>query len=65
MSAPSRGTASLRNRHSKGLTIVQLMIIIGVVGIIATVVADLVIDKRCKDEPTAMLCKDRTAPRSK
>lgn len=53
------------HRHAQGITIVQLMIILGIVGIVATVVVDLVIDKRCKEEPSAMLCKDRPVPRSK
>lgn len=46
-----------RTRRQAGLTIIKLMVLLGIVGIIATVVVDLVIEKRCKDEPTAMLCK--------
>jgi Tfp pilus assembly protein PilE len=59
------GMMSSRQRHAKGLTIVQLMIILGIIGIVATVVVDLVIEKRCAEEPAAMLCKDHAAPRGK
>lgn len=65
MRGPMIATSPLRFRRASGLTIVQLMLIIGVIGIVATVVVDLIIDKRCKEEPAAMLCKDRPAPRSK
>jgi hypothetical protein len=40
----------------KGLTIVQLMVIIAVVGIIAKIVVEVVIDKRCQDHPSLQLC---------
>lgn len=51
-------------RRTAGMTIIKLMVLLGIVGIIATVVVDLIIEKRCKDEPTAMLCK-RTQPPAK
>lgn len=49
-------------RRSAGMTIIKLMVLLGIVGIIATVVVDLIIEKRCKDEPTAMLCKKSQPP---
>lgn len=49
-------------RQAAGMTIIKLMVLLGIVGIIATVVVDLIIEKRCKDEPTAMLCKKAQPP---
>jgi Tfp pilus assembly protein PilE len=49
-------------RRVAGMTIIKLMVLLGIVGIIATVVVDLVIEKRCRDEPTAMLCKKTQPP---
>ena len=57
--------ARRRKRRQDGMTIVKLMILLGVIGVIATVIVNLIIDERCEEEPAAMLCKDRTATPSK
>lgn len=42
-----------------GLTIVQTMLILLVVGIVGSIVIDYVIDKRCQAEPTREMCAKR------
>lgn len=54
-----------RPKRMAGMTIIRLMVMLGIIGIVATVVVDLVIDKRCKEEPSAMLCKDRSVPKGR
>ena len=48
------------NCPAQGLTIIQLMVILFFVGIIGTVVVNLIIDKRCEETPSLSLCKDRS-----
>lgn len=48
-------------KQAKGLTIIQLMIVLLVLGIVASIVVDAVIDKRCEAYPRIELCTDRAA----
>ena len=44
-----------------GLTIVELMVMLLIVGVVATFAVNYIIDKRCEDEPSRQLCRDRAA----
>ena len=43
----------------RGLTIIQTMVILLVVGIVGSVLADYFIDKRCEAEPSLQMCAKR------
>jgi hypothetical protein len=47
--------------RARGLTIIQLMVILLFAGIAATVVVRLLIDKRCASEPQAKICLNRAS----
>lgn len=49
----------------KGITIIQLMIFLFIVGIVGAVVVRLLIDKRCEASGPEKLCMDRNAARKK
>ena len=46
---------------ARGLTIIQVMVILFFVGIIGTVVVNLIIDMRCQEVPASSLCSNRGA----
>lgn len=46
-------------QRMRGLSIVQTMLILLVVGIVGSIVIDYVIDKRCQAEPTREMCAKR------
>ena len=43
----------------RGLTIVQTMLILLVVGIVGSIVIDYIIDKRCEAQPSREMCARR------
>lgn len=43
-------------RFTKGITIVQLMIILLLVGVAAQFVVDFIIEQRCETNPAGQLC---------
>jgi hypothetical protein len=45
-------------KRMRGLTIVQLMLILLIAGLIGKVVIDLLVEKRCADQPASALCRD-------
>jgi hypothetical protein len=47
--------------HQKGLTIIQLMVILLVAGLVGSFVLDILIDKRCESSPETAACKERLA----
>jgi competence protein ComGC len=49
----------LANKKMRGLTIVQTMVILLVVGILGSVLVDYIIDKRCEAEPSREMCASR------
>lgn len=51
--------------HMKGITIIQLMIVLLIVGIVGSVVVELLIEKRCEGGTPVKLCMDRKAARTK
>lgn len=46
-------------KRMKGLTIVQLMVVLLLVGVIVKIVVDVLIDKRCESNPSIQLCANR------
>lgn len=48
-------------RKAKGLTIVQLMVVLLIAGIVGWFVVDIIIDMRCEADPSKALCADRKA----
>ncbi|MGV3741543.1 MAG: hypothetical protein ACO1NO_04465 [Burkholderiaceae bacterium] len=42
-----------------GLTIIQLMLVLLVVGLLGSYIVDFLIDKRCESSPGTTLCDDR------
>jgi competence protein ComGC len=46
-------------KRSKGFTIVQTMIILLIAGIVAWLVVNIIIDKRCESDPAKPICVDR------
>lgn len=46
-------------KASKGMTIIQVMILVLIAGIVGAVVVDVVIDKRCDGGVASELCKNR------
>jgi competence protein ComGC len=51
---------STQMKRVKGLTIIQMMLILLIAGILGSVVVNLIIDKRCEADPAKQLCIDRT-----
>jgi len=45
--------------RQKGLTIIQLMLVLLVAGFLGSYIVDLLIDKRCESSPGSTLCKGR------
>jgi uncharacterized protein (UPF0333 family) len=45
--------------HQKGLTIIQLMLILLVAGIVGAYVVDVLIEKRCESSWSKTLCEAR------
>jgi len=45
-------------KRMKGLTIVQLMVVLLLAGIIAKIVVEVLIDKRCQSKSSIQLCAD-------
>jgi hypothetical protein len=43
----------------KGLTIIQTMIVLLIVGIVGWFLVEFIIDKRCEAEPSRPICGDR------
>jgi competence protein ComGC len=48
-------------KQPKGLTLIQLMIILLVLGIVGSLIVDAIIDKRCEANPRIELCTERAA----
>jgi hypothetical protein len=46
--------------RENGLTIVQTMVILFIVGIVGAVVVDYVIGKRCEADPAKQMCVERS-----
>jgi prepilin-type N-terminal cleavage/methylation domain-containing protein len=46
-------------RRMKGLTIVELMVVLLIAGIVGWFVVDFIIDKRCESDPSKALCVKR------
>jgi hypothetical protein len=51
--------SAMNKKKSKGLTIVQTMLIVLVAGIAIAIVTDFIIDKRCEAEPARAMCSGR------
>ncbi|WP_324103339.1 hypothetical protein [Noviherbaspirillum sp.] len=49
----------------KGLTIIQLMLLLFIAGIAATVLIDFLVGMRCEGNPTLKLCVDRKESRTR
>lgn len=45
--------------HQKGLTIIQLMIILLIAGLVGSYAVDFLIDKRCEASPDKTMCEER------
>ncbi|WP_164931906.1 hypothetical protein [Janthinobacterium sp. 17J80-10] len=43
----------------RGLSIIQTMVILAIIGIVGSLLANYVIDKRCEAEPTREICARR------
>jgi Tfp pilus assembly protein PilE len=43
-------------KRPKGLTIIQLMVILLIAGIVASFVVKVIKDKRCEADPTRVIC---------
>lgn len=65
----SRGSAFAFAKHAtkyaRGLTIVQLMVVLLIAGLIGSFVVDYIIGKRCGTDQTSTLCADRKAASKK
>lgn len=46
-------------RKMRGVTIVQTMVILAIIGIVGSLLANYILDKRCEAEPTREICADR------
>jgi hypothetical protein len=46
-------------KQPKGLTIIQLMVILIIAGIVGSVIVDIIIDKLCEAAPTKQICTNR------
>lgn len=49
--------------HEKGLTIIQLMVVLLIAGLIGAFAVNFIIDKRCQSDPSSELCTERAAAR--
>ncbi len=47
--------------HIKGLTIIQMMILLFFAGIAAALLVDFLVELRCEGNPAIKLCMDRKA----
>lgn len=43
-------------KRMQGLTIIELMVVLLIIGIVGKVAVDLLIDKRCESHPSIPLC---------
>lgn len=43
-------------KKMRGLTIVQTMVILAIIGIVGSLLVNYIIDKRCEAEPTRDIC---------
>lgn len=50
-------------RRAGGFTIVQIMVLVGVLGLVIFFASNKLIDMRCKEDPAKQMCKDRSAKR--
>jgi hypothetical protein len=48
-------------QHQKGLTIIQLMLILLIAGLVGSYVIDILIEKRCESSPNKTLCEARAS----
>lgn len=48
---------TLKKMH--GLTIVQTMLLLAVIGIVGALLVNFIIDKRCEADPSREICADR------
>jgi hypothetical protein len=62
--AAGPSTKEVLMRQAKGITIVQLMVVLLIVGIVGLFVVEFIIDKRCEADPSKQLCVDRKAAKS-
>ncbi|WP_158592270.1 hypothetical protein [Noviherbaspirillum sedimenti] len=46
-------------KKMRGITIVQTMLILMVIGIVGSLLVNFIIDKRCEAEPSREICTDR------
>src|SRR6476660_6851564 len=46
-------------QRSSGLTLIQVMLLLLVIGLVGSFVVEALIDKRCESAPTSDVCKDR------
>lgn len=53
----------MKGKRAKGITIVQLMLVLLVAGIVGRLVVDFVIDKRCEAGQSVALCDKTKAMR--
>ena len=51
-------------KKAKGLTIIQLMVVLFIAGIVGWIVVDVIIDKRCEADPAKPICAERKAART-
>ncbi|NEX59645.1 type II secretion system protein [Noviherbaspirillum galbum] len=63
ISAPHSLHRPRPRRNQRGLTIIQLMVVLFALGIIGYLAVDFLIDQRCADSPQASLCADRRPSR--
>jgi Tfp pilus assembly protein PilE len=49
-------------KREKGLTIVQLMLVLLIAGVVGHFVVEYVIEKRCENNQASSLCEGRKAP---
>lgn len=48
-------------KQVRGISIVQLMVVLLIVGIVVRFVADFIMEKRCEANQASMLCEERKA----
>lgn len=46
-------------RKMRGLTIIQTMVILAILGIVGSLLFNYIIDKRCEADPAREICADR------
>lgn len=46
-------------KKMRGLTIIQTMVILAIIGIAGSLLANYILDKRCEAEPTREICAKR------